>query len=222
MSIDERTRPAFGRRGRRAAGAVPSSEPPVAEPVAPAAGGGLSVPLIAAAGLLFLLALAAIVWTVPAIGGLNAESAAVTARVVEIVNQPVTHLRRSGQVAIFAPGWFHPGADKPDFDTVDIRQTQQLLYGRFGHVASDVTPDEMFIGSELEFNAMTKYFYVDRSLPKRRLSEAEMVEINGLYRVIGRDAHGLIRAWLTVIALGALACGLVYAMFRLTGAAEPA
>jgi hypothetical protein len=45
----------------------------------------------------------------------------------------------------------------------------------------------MFLGKELEFNAMTKYFYVDRSLPKKRLSEAEMIEINSLYRIIGED-----------------------------------
>jgi hypothetical protein len=38
----------------------------------------------------------------------------------------------------------------------------------------------------LEFNAMTKYFYTDRSLPKKKLTEAEMVEINRLYEIIGR------------------------------------
>jgi hypothetical protein len=32
---------------------------------------------------------------------------------------------------------------------------------------------------------MTKYFYIDRSLPKKKLTEAEMLEINKLYRVIG-------------------------------------
>ena len=32
---------------------------------------------------------------------------------------------------------------------------------------------------------MTKIFYIDRSLPKKKLTEAEMVEINRLYRVIG-------------------------------------
>jgi hypothetical protein len=44
----------------------------------------------------------------------------------------------------------------------------------------------VFVGSEIEFNSMTKYFYVDRSLPKKKLTEAEMVEINDLYRVIGK------------------------------------
>ena len=49
----------------------------------------------------------------------------------------------------------------------------------------------MWDGRELEFNAMTKYFYVDRTLPKKRLTEAEMLEINRLYRVIGSTEQKL-------------------------------
>jgi hypothetical protein len=33
---------------------------------------------------------------------------------------------------------------------------------------------------------MTKYFYTDRFLPKMKLTEDEMVEINQLYRIIGQ------------------------------------
>jgi hypothetical protein len=32
---------------------------------------------------------------------------------------------------------------------------------------------------------MTKYFYVDRTLPKKKLTQSEMIEINSLYRTIG-------------------------------------
>jgi hypothetical protein len=32
---------------------------------------------------------------------------------------------------------------------------------------------------------MTKYFITDRSVPKKKLTEAEMLEINRLYRIIG-------------------------------------
>ena len=39
---------------------------------------------------------------------------------------------------------------------------------------------------------MTKYFYTDRSVPKKRLTEAEMLEINKLYRVIGHYQHELL------------------------------
>jgi hypothetical protein len=34
---------------------------------------------------------------------------------------------------------------------------------------------------------MTKFFYTDRSVPKKKLTEAEMVEINRLYRIIGKN-----------------------------------
>ncbi|WP_150107253.1 hypothetical protein [Pedosphaera parvula] len=109
------------------------------------------------------------------------------ARVKAIVNQPVTELRRTPdmEVSTYQPGWFHAGAEKPNFDTVDVRATQDLQYGRNEYVTSDLNPGVAFNGRELEFNSMTKYFYTDRSLPKKRLLEAEMVEINRLYRIIG-------------------------------------
>ena len=110
-------------------------------------------------------------------------------RVTAIVNQPVQafSFSPSARAKIFGPGWFHPGAIKPDFNHVDIRKTQETaVYDAAEYVTSDITPGAMFPGSQVEFNAMTKYFYTDRSLPKKRLTEAEMLEINGLYRVIGR------------------------------------
>jgi hypothetical protein len=33
---------------------------------------------------------------------------------------------------------------------------------------------------------MTKFFYLDRSIPKKKLTPEEMVEVNRLYRIIGR------------------------------------
>ena len=117
---------------------------------------GVSCPLLAVAIALF--------WTLAGIGKLSAERAQAERRVTEIVNQPITHLPRSGPVALFSPGWFHSGAAKPDLNTVDVRATQEFPYS--GYVSSDVNPAEMFIGSELEFNAMAKYFYVDRRYPR--------------------------------------------------------
>jgi len=121
------------------------------------------------------------------IAQLDAAAARAKQRVIEIVNQPIRHLPRTDDVTVFSPGWFHPGATKPDFDNVDVRTTQELTYVNDRYVTSDLNPSEMFVGDELEFNSMTKYFYVDRSLPKARLSENEMVETNSLYRTIGRD-----------------------------------
>jgi hypothetical protein len=148
---------------------------------------------------LLLVVVAVVLWAFPGIEALNAETARTEQSVIKIVNQPITHLPRSGPVGLFSPGWFHPDAIKPDFNNVDIRATQELSYE--GHVTSDLNPSEMFIGSELEFNAMTKYFYTDRTLPKKRLSGTEMVEINGLYRVIGHDEQAILMRWLTIIGL---------------------
>jgi len=123
------------------------------------------------------------------IAALQMEKSNAWQRVVQIVNRPVQVYGRTADqhhVALYSPGWFHPGAEKPDFNTVDIRKTQQLVYAQSQYVTSDLNPGKVFLGQDLEFNAMTKMFYADRSLPKRKLTEAEMIEINGLYRIIGR------------------------------------
>lgn len=109
-------------------------------------------------------------------------------QVKKIVNQPVQKYRiaRNMRIATYREGWFHDGAIKPNFNTVDVRTTQENIYDKHDYVTSSLTPGVAFVGRQLEFNAMTKYFYVDRSLPKKKLTEAEMVEINRLYRIIGR------------------------------------
>lgn len=107
-------------------------------------------------------------------------------QVQHIVNQPVTQLKQTPNMIVgYYPGWFHPGAIKPDFNTVDVRTTQQSDYDKFPYVTSDLNHGVVFIGNELEFNSMTKYFITDRSVPKKKLTEAEMLEINRLYRIIG-------------------------------------
>ena len=122
------------------------------------------------------------------IAALKVEKNDAIFRVQHIVNQPVTRLKRTSDmiVAYYSPGWFHPGAITPDFDHVDVRRTRQLDYEANQYVTSDLNPGVVFPGRELEFNPMTKYFYTDRSVPKKKLTEAEMLEINRLYRIIGR------------------------------------
>lgn len=107
-------------------------------------------------------------------------------QVETIVCKPPPAFRREPgyDVSVYSPGWFHPGAITPDFNTVDVRKSQELTYTA-QWVSSDITPNMMFHGRDLEFNAMTKLFYTNRSLPKIKLSEAEMLQINSLYRTIG-------------------------------------
>ena len=127
---------------------------------------------------------------------IKAELADAIGRVKEIVNQPVEGLpRKPGMsVATASPDWFRPGAVKPDFNKVDIRNTQEFPYEQYEYVTSDPNPNIVYSGPELEFNSMTKYFYTDRTTPKKKLNESEMLEINRLYRIIGQDENRLARA----------------------------
>jgi len=124
---------------------------------------------------------------------IKSELADAIARVKEIVNQPVEGLARKPgmSVATASPGWFLPGAVKPDFKRVDIRNTQQFPYEQYEYVTSDPNPNIVYSGPELEFNPMTKYFYTDRTTPKKKLNESEMLEINRLYHLIGQDEDWL-------------------------------
>jgi hypothetical protein len=116
-------------------------------------------------------------------------------RVQIIVNQPVAPVQRTPEmrVEMFGPPWFHPGAAKPDFNNVDIRTTQETPYDRYQYVSTELNPGLAWEGSELEFNSNTKMFYTDRSVPKKKLTEEEMLEINRLYRIMGRCEQQLIQ-----------------------------
>jgi hypothetical protein len=117
----------------------------------------------------------------------TAEMNAAINKVKYIVNDPVTPIRRTPGMRVSTyPMWFHEGVSKPDFNTVEVQKTQELSYEKFEYVALESDPNFVYPGKQLEFNSMTKYFYTDRSAPKKKLSESEMAAINQLYRVIGR------------------------------------
>jgi hypothetical protein len=157
------------------------------------ASSGRPAPCLKTASVFLLLLLSSATFAAAAstddqIAALKAQKDQAVASVQQIVNQPVTHLKQTPDmsVSVYSPGWFHEGANTPDFNNVDVRKTQELTYQGKQYVSSDLNPGEVFLGDELEFNSMTKYFYTDRSLPKKKLTEAEMLQINDLYRVIGR------------------------------------
>src|SRR5436305_3612527 len=119
----------------------------------------------------------------------KAEMDAAIGQVEKIVNQTVPAYRRARgmHVSVLSPGWFHPGAIKPDFEHVDVRTTRETAeFDKHEYCSSDLNPGLAWHGSNIEFNSMTKYFYTHRTFPKKRLTEAEMVEINRLYRIIGK------------------------------------
>jgi hypothetical protein len=119
-----------------------------------------------------------------------------TDQVKQIVNRPPPSvpITPDMRVASYGNAWFHPGATKPDFNTVDVRTTRDLSnYSKFPFVSSDLNPGIAFPGDQLEFNPMLKFFYTDRTLPKLKLSEDDMMEINRLYRIIGKCEADLSR-----------------------------
>ncbi|HEY5228842.1 MAG TPA: hypothetical protein VIJ19_09880 [Opitutaceae bacterium] len=125
---------------------------------------------------------------------INAELKKAVDKVVEIVNQPVPSVPLTPQLraGVWTEGWFHPGAVKPDFRAVDVRRTQHTdEFTPFAYITSNLNPGVAFPGNQVEFNPMTKFFYKDYSLPKKRLSQEEMVEVNRLYRVIGKCADDM-------------------------------
>jgi len=110
------------------------------------------------------------------------------ARVKKIVNQPVRAMTRTPDMRVgnFAY-WAGSDRPKPNFNTVDVRESQNCQFFTDSPYATcDLHPGVVYFGSELEFNEMTKYFYIDLTIPKKKLTEPEMLEINRLYRILGR------------------------------------
>ena len=79
---------------------------------------------------------------------------------------------------------FHPGATKPDFDNTDIVSGRELWPHDF--IDMQGSPNVYYHGPDCEFNSQTKFFYTNRELPKKRLTELEIAELVRLYRFLGR------------------------------------
>jgi hypothetical protein len=117
-------------------------------------------------------------------------------RVREIVNRPATQVAITPgmKVGNWGDAWFHPGAEIPDFDTVDVRasqETQHYAGSGWPYATSNLNPGVAFPTDDLAFNSKTKLFYTDRSVPKRKLTEDEMLEVNRQYRIIGQCIRDL-------------------------------
>ena len=115
----------------------------------------------------------------------QADLADAISQVQAIINQPVKQYpEQEGIAAGHFSTWFDAGAKLPDFKNADVRTTQETNYSQFQYVVCDLNHGVVFLGDDLEFNPMTKYFYTDRTLPKKKLTQAEMNEVNRLYRLI--------------------------------------
>lgn len=107
-------------------------------------------------------------------------------RVRALVNQPPPSLPRTVRMRVQtnAGAWYPETATAPDYANVDVRATQQKNYDGKGYLATAAAPGVVYLGDELEFNPLLNYYYVDRTLPKKKLTSAEMEQINALFREI--------------------------------------
>jgi hypothetical protein len=111
------------------------------------------------------------------------------ARVREIVNQPVTQLPVDVAMSIGTyNGWYGGRPPPPDFENADVRTTQDTShYQDHDYGTSPLKPGIAFKLDEVAYNSQLNFFYVDPTVPKKKLSQNELEEINGLYREIGND-----------------------------------
>jgi hypothetical protein len=128
------------------------------------------------------------------IAAAKAEENKAMDEVRRIVNQPVRSfpLTPDMSVTTFQGSWFHWNHGPPNYKGVDVVTCQQLPYAKSTYVNCDVNPGVVYYGRDLEVNGALEYFYNDNTSPKRRLSLAEMNEINRLYRIIGSCEDALL------------------------------
>ena len=115
----------------------------------------------------------------------RAEFDRTTRQVQAIVNQTPPVVPKTAGAESYHYG-YHPGAEKPDYDAADSLQSKRELWkGEF--VNMDDAPGVFYRSSECEFNPQTKFFYLNRSLPKKKLSDAEYHELTRLYHLLGQQ-----------------------------------
>jgi hypothetical protein len=76
-------------------------------------------------------------------------------RVKEIVNRPAPFVAPKDGMRItwWDGSWFHPGADTPDYLTVDVSKTRENPYQGYDYVGTNLHPDMVFAARDLEFNS---------------------------------------------------------------------
>ena len=118
----------------------------------------------------------------------RADLDAAVARIRAIVNQVPPVVTKPDSAESWKSG-FHPGALKPDFDHADLFSTRETLPGPY--MDMEGAPGVFYLSDQCEFNPQTKFFYANRQLPKKKLTDAEYQELVRLYRFVGRCQHDL-------------------------------
>ena len=84
---------------------------------------------------------------------------------------------------------YHPGAEKPDYNSENLLATRELWNGEY--INMDEAPGVFYRAADCEFNPQTKYFYTSRKVPKKRLSDTEYKELTRLYHLLGQQEKAI-------------------------------
>ncbi len=110
-------------------------------------------------------------------------------RVLAIVNQPVHTFPRAANMEVsHYPAWFHDGAITPDFNTVDIRQTQEFPYTNAPYAICDLVPGVAFVWQGIGIQLHDQVFPLYESVPAQSTGSSERQHGGDPTRFIGSSA----------------------------------
>ncbi len=124
-----------------------------------------------------------------ATGAVRAEFDKTTRQVQAIVNQaPPVVAPPTGHKEVYHYA-YHPGANKPDYNADNLIATREIWKGDYAYL-EDV-PGVFYRSADCEFNPQTKFFYLSRTVAKKKLSDAEYKELTRLYHLLGQQEKAM-------------------------------
>ena len=78
-----------------------------------------------------------------------------------------------------------PVRSSRDFNVADVVTGREAWHGDY--VYMQTRPGVCYCSADCEFNPQTKFFYTNRDVPKKKLTDAENQEVVRLYRILGKD-----------------------------------
>ncbi len=124
-----------------------------------------------------------------ATGAVRAEFDKTTRQVQAIVNQaPPVVAPPTGHKEVYHYA-YHPGANKPDYNADNLIATREIWKGDYAYL-EDV-PGVFYRSADCEFNPQTKFFYLSRTVAKKKLSDAEYQELTRLYHLLGQQEKAM-------------------------------
>ncbi len=120
----------------------------------------------------------------------RAEFDRTTRQVQAIVNQAPPMVPKPAADADVYHYSYHPGANQPDYNAENLLGTREIWKGEYAYI--EAAPNVYYRSADCEFNPQTKYFYLSRTMAKKRLSDAEYAELTRLYHLLGQQEKAIV------------------------------